>query len=775
MSILLFAAGVLALQCLADLPQPQWLAGLVLPLTTLTALAFHWRRCDGPPRPGVRLAIGLAALLAGFGWAGARAHLRLADALPTVWEGRDVAVEGRVMDLPQASGEGVRFVFEVLRAEAPVPRRLLITWYRSREEDAPLPQVEAGERWRLTLRLKQPHGSANPHGFDYEAWLLERGLRATGYVRTAPPPERLGEGEGGVMAAVHRLRARVRDRFLAVLGDAPYAGVLVALTVGEQRAIPVAQWEVFRRTGISHLISISGMHVSFVALLAGGALGFCWRRVPALALRLPARKAAALAAMAAATAYALLAGMGIPVQRALIMLTVVAGSLLLGREPAAGRVLALALLAVLVIDPWAVLAAGFWLSFCAVGIILFLLGGRIGAAGGWRDAARVQLGITLATLPVLLALFQSFSLVSPLANALAIPAVSFVVTPLALLAMVLPVDALLRLAHVLTALTMQPVEWLAATPYALWQQAAVPAWLVAAGVAAALLLLAPRATPGKPAALVVLGGLLAWPAARPEPGALRATVLDVGNGLAVHLQTARHDLLYDTGPPYGPLADAGGRVVLPYLAASGVTRLDKLVLSHDDADHVGGAASVLEGMPVASVLAGEPGTLAVAGGPPVVACAAGMRWEWDGVRFDVLHPVAGLPPARRNNDDSCVIRVEAAGGSLLLVGDIEQRAEAGLLRRADVASSVVIAAHHGSRSSSSPAFVDAALPEAVVFSVGYRNPFGHPHPAVWARWAEAGARNWRTDSQGAVEIRIDGGGVELGAERERRPRYWHGR
>lgn len=776
MSIFMFAAGIWALQRQPDLPAEATLLGLMLPLTLGVALAFRLRCASGRVRYIGRLALGLAALLAGFAWAGMRAHWRLADALPMGWEGQDAVVEGVVADLPQPMSEGVRFVLQIERADAPVPRLVLVSWYRGRDEEATIPQLEAGERWQMTLRLKRPHGFANPHGFDYEAWLLERGLRATGYVRAAPPPERLAVGEGGLMAAVHRLRADIRDRFLAVLGEAPYAGVLVALTVGDQRAIPSAQWEVFRRTGISHLVSISGMHVSFVALVVGGALAFVWRRVPALVLRLPARRAGALAAMLAALAYALLAGMGIPVQRALIMLAVVAAALLFGREPAPSRVLALALLGVLVVDPWGVLSAGFWLSFGAVAVILFLLGGRIGAAGGWRAAVRVQLGITLATLPVLLALFQSFSLVSPLANALAIPLVSFVVTPLALLAMLLPLDTVLHLAHWLTGELMRVMEWLAASPYALWQQAAIPAWLALAGVVASLLLLLPRATPGKPAALVVLAGLLWWPAPRPQAGSVRATVLDVGNGLAVHVQTATHDLLYDAGPPYGPLADAGGRVVLPHLAANGVGRLHRLVLSHDDADHVGGTGSVLEGLAVDSVMAGEPGMLAVAGHLPAQVCAAGTTWDWDGVRFEVLHPVAGLPPARRNNDDSCVIRIEAGGGSLLLVGDIEHRGE-GLLARTPerLASSVVVAAHHGSRSSSSPAFVDAVLPESVVFSVGYRNPFGHPHPAVWARWAEAGARNWRTDSQGAVEILIDGTGVELAAVRERSPRYWHGR
>lgn len=777
LSIILFVAGVCAVQMRADLPGTAVLSGLLLPLTAAAVLAFHPRRRAGGWRRAAMLGLALSALLAGFEWAAWRAHWRLAEALPMELERRDIEIEGHVVDLPQAMAEGVRFVFEVAEAAEPVPRRLQLSWYRGNDASAPVPAVAPGERWRLTVRLKRPHGFVNPGGFDYEAFLLERGLRATGYVRAAPAAQRLAVGEGGFMAAVHRLRAGVRDRFLTTLTDAPYAGVLVALTVGDQRAITPAQWETFRRTGITHLVSISGMHVSFVALLVGGALAWVWRRVPALVLRMPARRAAALAAMAAGLGYALLAGLGIPVQRAAIMLTVAASALLLAREVAPVRVWTLALLGVVAVDPWAVLSAGFWLSFGAVGVILFLIGGRFGTVGGWRIAVRVQLGITLATLPLLLVLFQSFSLVSPLANALAIPLVNFIITPLALLAMLVPLAPVLALAHWFTDWMMLGADWLAASPLALWQQAEIPGWLALAGTAAALLLLLPRATPAKLPALLLLAGLLGWQAPRPPPGAFRAIVLDVGNGLAVHLQTAKHDLLYDAGPPYGPLADAGGRVVLPHLTAQGVRGLNLLVLSHDDADHVGGAASVLDGMPTAAVLAGEPGMLAALGDRAAERCEAGRAWHWDGVRFEVLHPPAGRAPSRRNNDDSCVIRVEAEGGSLLLVGDIEQRAEAELLARHGdrLASSVVVVAHHGSRSSSASAFVDAALPEAAVFSVGYRNPFGHPHPAVWARWAEAGARNWRTDSQGAVEIVVDAGGVDIGAERARSPRYWHGR
>lgn len=784
--VFMFFLGVCALQAQATLPAPQRMLGVGFALTLLAALAFRlgWARGGSGRR---LMGLGLAAAFAagaGFVWAGLRAEWRLAEALPMSAEGRDVQLSGRVVGLPQRVDDGVRFVLAVDEAAAnggalALPERIQLSWYRGREEGAAAPRVDAGERWRLVVRLKRPHGFVNPDGFDYEAWLLERGVRATGYVRADVRNQRLDADGGGAMAAVHRLRAAIRERFHRALPDAPHAGILIALAIGDQRAIPDAQWELFRRTSIAHLVSISGLHISLVALLAGGCAGALWRRVPWLALRMPTAKLAALAAVAAGTAYALLAGMGIPVQRALVMLLVVAAALLHGREIVPSRVLALALGAVLVFDPWAVLAPGFWLSFCAVGTILFVIGGRVVPLAGWRSALRIQLAISLVSLPLLLAVFQSFSVVGPLANAIAIPLVSFVVTPLVLSALVLPAEWPLALAHLLTDWMMWVMAGLATPDFALWQQARPPLALALAGALATAVLLLPRPAPGKPVAVLVLVALLGWSPPRPPPGAFRLTVLDVGQGLAVHVQTATRDLLYDTGPPYGTGSDAGERVLVPYLRASGVRRLDRVVLSHDDSDHIGGTASVLDAVAVERIIAGEALRVNPLAAAPE-ACVRGERWVWDAVEFVVLGPEPAertAPAHRRGNDDSCVLRVAAAGGAALLVGDIGARAEAALLAREGeaLASAVIVVAHHGSRSSSSAAFVDAVRPEAAIFSAGYLNAFGHPHPAVWARWAEAGARNWRTDGQGAIRVEVGAAGVEIGAWRELAPRYWHGR
>jgi competence protein ComEC len=792
--------GIWCLQAAAVLP--VWAnGGWAIASAALLVILFCGRlrkRARTARRAGALWALGLVmAVLLGYAYAAWRAELRLADALDGALEGRDLLLNGVVTSLPDDNGNGIRFVFKVDslgRENLPrvgVPQQVLLSWFRGYGRDQhEIPVVQPGERWRLLVRMKQPHGSAIPGGFDYEAWLLERGLRATGYVRGEG--RRLGTDQRSFMISVQRLRAHIRQGFEAALPDAPYRGILLALAIGDQQAISPPQWEILRRTGVQHLVAISGMHISLVAVVMGGLCAALWRRMSWLALRCPARLAGAVIGLSAAVTYSLLAGMGIPVQRALVMLTAAALALIGRRETSARNVLALALAAVLLVDPWAVLAAGFWLSFGAVAIILLTTGGRIAPLGGWRTAVKLQLSITLATVPVLVALFQGFSLASPFANAFAIPVVSFVITPLALIAAIWPAGWLLTLAHTLTAWMMQALQWQAASPLALYEHPLPPAWLFMAAMFAVVLLILPRGTPARIAALAVLGGFFLWQPPRPAAGEFRALVLDVGQGLAVHVQTAGHDLLYDSGPLYGDSNDAGERVVVPYLRAVGISRLDAVMISHDDADHMGGLESVRARVGMGEIFAGDASTpAAFAAAPPAdgywgvtldpvrgTPCVSGLRWQWDGVDFSVLAPDELPAGKRRGNAQSCVLRVSGAGGaSLLLTGDIEREGESRMVGQhgESLASTAVVAAHHGSRTSSSPAFISASRPQVVIFSAGYRNRYGHPHPLVVARWADAGARGLRTDTGGTVVLASDGAKLEAVGWRERHPRYWFGR
>jgi len=576
---------------------------------------------------------------------------------------------------------------------------------------------------------------------------------------------------------VAKIRERVRDRFKHVLGETPAGGILAALAVGDQRSISAEEWRLFNRTGVTHLMSISGLHVTLVSGLCAWLAGLLWRQSPFLMLRLPARKAGAAAAIAGALGYTLIAGFAVPAQRTFWMVTVVALALWSGRIASPARTLAIALAVVLLFDPWAVLSAGFWLSFGAVALIFFAANEAEPVLQQWL---RVQWAITLGLAPAALFLFSQVSVVGPLANAVAIPVVSAVVTPLALAAAILPWDALLELAAWLMQWLLRFLEWCASLPAAVWQQHVPQLWSALLALAGVLWLLAPRGVPWRATGLALMLPAVALPPPAPASGTAWITTLDVGQGLAVLVRTANRALLYDAGPAFGTESDSGERIIAPVLRATGIERLDAMVVSHNDSDHSGGAASVLENFEVATLLssltAGHPLLSLAASARP---CAAGQAWTWDGVRFELLHPAGPDARAKKTNDLSCVLKVTAGvttdARSMLLTGDIEAPAEAQLLQRDAVAlrADVLLVPHHGSRTSSSEAFLAAVHPSAAVVPVGYRNRFRHPNAEVLERYQNAGIMIRRTDLEGAVTIYLQAGKFEIKSQRREHPRYWH--
>ena len=760
LAALAFAAGAAVLQQQAALPAIGW----VFLLPAFAGLVF-WKKPLAVP----------AAFAIGFLWAAGWAHWRMADRLAPELEGRDIAVVGVVASLPAIGERALRFEFEVESAPGgeKLPGKLLVSWYRaSAWEEAPAVLASAlhpGERWLLTLRLRRPHGLVNPHGFDYEAWLLERGVGATGYVRGRGEQRKIGE-RSSFLDWIERARESVRDRFLAALGPTPAAGILAALAVGDQRAIASEEWQLFNRTGVTHLMSISGLHVTLVSGLVAWLVALGWRRVPALALRLPARKAAAVAAIFAALGYTLIAGFGVPAQRTFWMVTIVAAALWSGQIASPGRTLALALAVIVFFDPWAMLAPGLWLSFGAVLLIFY---GSLGWSAPGSTVAqwgRVQWGITIGLAPAALLLFGQVSVAGPIANAVAIPVVSVIVTPLALLAAILPLDSLLHFSAWLVEWLLQFLEWCATLPGAQWQQHVPSLWTVVVALVGAAWLLAPRGVPWRAGGLALMAPAFCLAPAAPPPGEVWITALDVGQGLAVLARTATRTLLYDAGPAWAADADSGSRVVVPAMRGAGLERLDLLVLSHEDSDHIGGALSVLESLEVeamaSSLETGHPLRGLVAGPR---RCVAGEAWEWDGVRFEFLTPA--WSGAVKRNDLSCVLRIAAQGGAMLLTGDIERAAEKALLSSA-VKSDVMLVPHHGSRTSSTPEFIAAVAPRWAIVAAGYRNRFGHPNGEVLQRYRSAGAQVARTDLNGAVTVVLNDSSLEIISERARRGRYW---
>lgn len=792
-----FATGIGALQTRAALPALPW-AWIAIALALAVGASLVRSRALDPERARWTwmAACTVACGIAGFGYAAWRAEVRLADALPSEREGQDVAIVGIVDDLPDASARGVRFAFAVERvetADAQVPSRVSLSWVAGRgdeEEGGEPPLVSAGERWRLVVRLKRPHGYANPGGFDLEAWLLERNLRATGYVRESAANRRLDAFAGRAIDHVQRARERVRERVAAALPGAPYAGVVAALAIGDQRAIPDAQWTVFNRTGVGHLVSISGLHVTALAAMAAWTVASLARRSVALTDRMPARSAGMIAGVAVAGVYTLLAGAEVPALRTFAMLATGTAALVASRHGSFGVAWLWALAAVLALDPWAVLAPGFWLSYGAVAVLIYAAQGRVTPArrAGWvarslaalREGARTQWAVTVGLVPFALALFGQVSVVSPLANAVAIPVVTFAVVPFAVGGIVVPGDMCFTAAHAILVPLMALLTRLAELPGAAWVQHAPASGTLATAAIGVAWLLAPRGVPGRPLGALWLAPLALVVPEPPPEGAARVTVLDVGQGLAIVVRTHAHALVYDTGPRWHEAADAGSRIVAPFLRHEGVARLDALVVSHQDLDHAGGAASVLGAVPVARFVSSLPPdhpVLEMREGRDAERCRAGMRWRWDDVEFEMLHPVPALydDPRTKTNDLSCVLVVSAGATRVLLTGDIEARSEARLLAedRAALRADAVVVPHHGSRTSSTRAFVAAVDPALAVFTPGYRNRFGHPRPEVVARYVAVGAATARSDRDGAVGFDVTPAGlsrIELTREADRR--YW---
>ncbi len=774
---------------------PLWAyAALVLAGAVCGGLGWRWAR--RATSAALVLAL-LAGAGAGAGLTGARAVQFAAQALDPGLQGLDIEVTGRIASLPQRGAQGERFEFRVESARRAgegiaLPPRLQLSWYGSVAAagegtwslGALSPGLRAGERWRFTVRLRSPHGNANPHGFDRERWLWEQGIQATGYVRAGPrdpAPQRLGQ------TAWHPLdtaRQWVGERIEARVADPRSAGVLAALVMGDQSAIERADWELFRTTGVAHLMAISGLHVTMFAWLATVLVAGAWRRLaracPLVLHAVPAPLAAGVGGVALAAAYALFSGWGVPSQRTVVMLAVVVGLRLWVRRWPWPVVWLLAMAAVLALDPWALLQPGFWLSFVAVGILFATDPGRRAPAPGsvLARAARALVSlvreqgvVTVALAPLTLLLFGQFSLVGLVANLVAIPLVTLGVTPLAMLGLAWPPlwDAA---AWAVQGLSLG-LQWLAQWPWAALFRPAAPWPLAVAAVLGGVLLVLRLPWTARLAGLTLVWPALLYAPPRPAPGEFELIALDVGQGSAALLRTARHSLLYDTGPRYGAhpdATDAGERVVLPLLRAWGET-LDAVVVSHRDSDHAGGAAAAQAAHPQARWLSSyDP--------DPARRCVAGQRWHWDGVEFEILHPQPGHYGENgagrlSSNAMSCVLRVSNGVRSAWLGGDIDAAQEVRLaLAHPEQTATVMLAPHHGSKTSSSPVLLNTLRPRWVLVQSGYRNRFGHPAEAVLARYRERGIPWVNSPACGAATWRSAEPDAVL-CQRDAHRRYWH--
>lgn len=757
-----FVAGVAALENEPVLPDAMWCASLpvAVPLMIMNVRASP-----------------LFALVAGYAWAAFVAHVQMGTLVSVPAEGGDVEIAGIVRGLPDADSRRARFDFHVLdSSHVPLAgARLRLSWYGARMAPAP------GSVWRLTVRLRRPRGWRNPGGSDYEGWLFANRIVATGYVKTG---EDIGSAPVFSLARVDAARADLARWIRSALDGYGSEGLVRALAIGDRSGVSQRQWRELRVTGIAHLMAISGLHIGMAAGAAYWVALRAWTLVPRAALLVAAPQVAGLAAMFAALGYALLAGLALPTQRALLMLGVVFASRLARRYILPSHGLALALIAVLVVDPHSVRAPGFWLSFVAVAAIVMAFTTRPAASlqtlnGRLRTMATAQIAVTVGLAPVTLSVFAEQSIVSPLVNALVIPLVGVIVVPVILLGLLAGVvhagagAAMLSVAALMLDKLWPAIEWTAAHAVMLRAPGEIGTWQLAAAAVGVLLVLAPRGLTLRWLGFAWMLPMIAMRPAPIDPGAYRMTVLDVGHGLSVVVETARRVLVYDTGPRVGARLDAVALAVLPYLARYGHDTVDRVVLSHGDADHVGGYGRLAASVTIGSMAANG----SVDAHDPDFECTAGREWDWDGVSFEVLYPSGERPGF--DNAHSCVVRIEGSGGSVLLTGDIERGGEKALVARSRqrLATDVLVAPHHGSTTSSTRQFLEAVSPSIGLFSASEHGRFRLPHPNVVSRYVEAGIATYSTSRCGAITIEFPVGKEPRIArfEREVKPRYWHAR
>ena len=739
---LAFSGGALLLVFWPALPGWPGLLGLA---GCAGALLWH---------PATRLP---GCAVAGLVWA-LHGATQAERALPQSLYNAELTVSGRIVSIPRVMPDLVRFRFAPDAATAGLPARIRVAWFRP----ARVPQ--AGEQWRLKLRLRPPHGSANPYGFDYPRWLYGEGL---GAVASAQSGRRLAAPEA---FSVPRLRQELAHWIAGVLTAEP-AALARALAVGDRSRLSDAQWQAMTATGTGHLLAISGLHVGLVAALgfaAGRALVFAW---PGLTRFATATDTGLVLAGLTGAAYAMLAGMVLPTQRALIMLLVALAALRWRRQVRTGHALVVALTLLLAAAPVVSLSAGFWLSFAAVAWLWYAFAWRVHPPGRWHALLRAQAVLTLGLLPLQAAWFQQFSLLMPVANLVLIPLTGAIILPLLLAALlghfVLPAlgDLLLLMAGTALDWLGRALQWCAAHGGALQLSLAPPdtAAAIVAVIGAAWLMM-PRGVSLRHAGWLWLAPMLFPPDTAPPPGGVELMNYDLGQGQAIAVRTRGHALLYDTGPGDGRGRDRVGGSITPQLRRWDAIPLSMLVVSHGDLDHAGGLSSAREQLRPDRVLSGTPaiGT----------ACRAGDRWHWDGVEFRVLHPGRFLPYL--GNDSSCVLQITTDAGVILLPGDVTTAIEARLLRRyAGPAARVLLVPHHGSKTSTLPVWLEAVAPELALVSVGQWNRFGHPAEGIRRRYEATGARFITTAHCGAVGVRLDGvHGLRWQTFADSEPRWW---
>jgi competence protein ComEC len=736
---LAFLIGILLLQQFTFLPSQHW---VIIGIASGFLLEYFF----GKKFLTIRL---LSAVLFGFVWSLWYAHAILAWSLPKNLEGQTIQISGYIAAIPNQSAHRTAFLFKLKKIQAhPVNAFIKLSW-----QNAPI-KLHAGEQWQFKVRLKRIHGLMNPGGFDYEAWAFQEGIRASGYI--------VASGENQLLShhwyhySLHQLRQKLLEKIEMNLPLSNTSAWISALALGERQNISAEKWEVLRKTGTNHLMAIAGLHIGFMAGFIFFLVEWSWCRIPPFTLRFPAQYAGALGALGIALIYSAMAGFSIPTQRACIMLSIVLVMLLMRRVSIAWHSWCMAMLCVLVLNPLSVLTESFWLSFGSVALIIYGVSSRLRPKGLWWKLGRIQWVIALGLIPLSIWLFQESSIISFIANSIAIPWVGFIIVPLTLAGCVLLLFSIklgtfvLILADKMLALLWLVLSYLAHISWAAWHQVIPQPGILLVACIGVVILLLPAGFPGRFFGIVWFLPLIFYHYPTPKAGEVWFTLLDVGQGLSAVLQTKNHVVVFDAGPKLSEDYDMGESVVTPFLRSLGVKKIDLLIISHGDNDHVGGAGALFKHFKVLATQTSDPSKLL-----PITSqfCLQGQTWEWDKVNFSFLYPSADT--LNLNNDSSCVLRVtDEKQKHFLLTGDIEKFAENYLLQTEfdNLTADVLVAPHHGSKTSAVNAFVDKVNPHYVFFPVGYRNRYHFPSTNVLEKYAKLNTQSFSTVEGGAIQV-----------------------
>lgn len=733
--IIAFLMGDLWLQTFLQLPSKILIIGMVMASFLLWfCLKKHCRYVYLP-----------FAFTLGFAFTFWYANSVMSWTLPRDMEGKPMLVIGYVASLPVVDNWQTSFLFELQETKALIK----LSWRDHNQH------IKVGEKRQLLVRLKRIHGTQNPGAFDYEAWAIQKGLRATGYILSSK--DNILLSHQWHYYPIDQVRQILQEKIQALSPNSNTAPWLMALIIGERNGIRQEDWEVLRKTGTNHLMAIAGLHIGIMAGFAHVIFSWLWRRVPSLVLLLPAQLAGACAALLIAVLYSALAGFSVPTQRACIMLTVFILTLLSRRKISAWNSWSLAMLFVLLLNPLSVLTESFWLSFGTIALIIYGMSGRLVSTGFWWKWGRVQWVIGFGLIPLTLALFQECSLVSFFANSIAIPWLGFFILPFCFLSGVFLFISpafggfLLAMADKSLAGLWILLTWFSQLHFSSWHQAVPSHGILLMTIVGFLILLLPAGVSGRGMGIFWLMPLILFQPIKPASGDIWMTLLDVGQGLSIVIQTKEHTLLYDAGPKYNANFDMGESVVLPYFRTVGAKQIDMLVISHGDNDHIGGAQAILKSLPVLEVLTSVPEKILSSA---IRYCLAGYSWQWDDVHFAFVYP--SQDNLNLGNDSSCVLSIDNGTHRILLTGDIEKYAENDLIKRSpeQLAATILVAPHHGSKTSGVKEFIAAVHPQFVLYATGYHNRYHFPHQTVVATYEEINAVQLNTVATGAIQFKL---------------------